>query len=307
MPMILAIGLCLMMVPACLFAQPVQQQSRPIMRGTPMVLGKQMHASVAFATDIKNWQMVKGLGLNTVRICYVDPWYEDRKYIEWKPEEVLAWLDKCVANAKATGMNIIINYHNVGEQDRQAKAGEPWDFTRLGSFWSLVAPRYKDQAHVFYELSNEPTFNGGDYLKPKFHTGLMTVYQQIRLAAPERTVLLFSFNSLHANLKGIVDAYASEIDWKHTMVAFHFYGGDGTSKEARKLAQVYPAICTEWDYPGTADYVKQVDGKRLIAETCEDMSVGWIDWRSWNDTKLDHLTNILIPDAKAKKYWWGKN
>jgi hypothetical protein len=155
-------------------------------------------------------------------------------------------------------------------------------------------------------LSNEPTFNGVDFLKPKFHTGLMTVYQQIRQAAPERTVLLFSFNSLHENLKGIVDAYATEIDWEHTMVAFHFYGGDGSSKEARKLAHAYPAICTEWDYPGTADYVKQVDGKLLIAETCEDMSVGWIDWRGWNDTKLDHITNILIPDAKAKKYWWGK-
>lgn len=242
MPIILAIGLCLMMVPACLFAQPAQQ-SRPIMRGTPMVLGKQMHASVAFATDIKHWQMINSLGLNTVRVCCVDPWYEDRERIEWKPEEVLPWLDKCVANAKATSLNIIINYHNVGEQDRQAKAGKPWDFNRLGSFWSLVAPRYKDQAHVFFELSNEPTFNGGDFLKPKFHTGLM---------------------------------------------------------------MVYPAICTEWDYPGTADYVKQVDGKLLIAETCEDMSVGWIDWRGWDDTKLDRITNILIPDAKAKKYWWGK-
>ena len=196
---------------------------------------------------------------------------------------------------------------NVGEQQEQRKSGKPLDFTRLANFWRLVAPRYANNAHVLYELSNEPTFDGGMFLKPEFHGGLMGVYRQVRQDAPQRTVLLFSFNSTDPDLKAIVDTYASELDWAHTMVAFHFYGGDGTSKEARRLAQVYPAICTEWDYPGTADYVKQVDGKLLIAETCEDMSVGWIDWRAWDDTKLDRITNILIPDAKAKKYWWGKN
>jgi hypothetical protein len=307
MRLALVVVLCLIMIPASLLAQEAQRKSRPIMRGTPMVLGKRMGESVAFALDVKNWEQVKALGLNTVRVCCVDPWYEDRKQIQWKPEDVLPWMDQCVANAKASGMNIIINYHNVGEQDQQAKTGKPWDFTRLGNFWALVAPRYKDQAHVYYEMTNEPSFNGDDYRKPEFHKGLMAVYQQIRQAAPQRTVLLFSFNSLHKNLKDIVDSYASEIDWDHTMVAFHFYGGDGTSKEARKLAQAYPAICTEWDYPGAADYVKQVDGKRLIPETCENMGIGWIDWRDWGDTKLDRIANILIPDAKAKGYWWVKN
>ena len=42
-------------------------------------------------------------------------------------------------------------------------------------------------------------------------------------------------------------------------------------------------------------------------ETCENMGVGWIDWRSWGDTKLDRIRGTLIPDAKAKGYWWGKN
>jgi hypothetical protein len=50
-----------------------------------------------------------------------------------------------------------------------------------------------------------------------------------------------------------------------------------------------------------------VDGKRLIPETCENMGVGWIDWRNWSDTKLDRIRGTLIPDAKAKGYWWGTN
>ena len=281
--------------------------NQPRLRGTPMVLGKNFEASVAFATDIKNWEQVKALGLNTVRICYVDPWYADRKEIEWTPEEVLPWLDKCVANAQATGMNIIINYHNVGEQQGQEKAGKPLDFTRVAEFWHLVAPRYKDQAHVLYELSNEPTFDGGMFLKTEFHRGLMQVYRQVRQDAPQRLILLFSFNSMDPDLKTIVDAYASEIDWEQTMVAFHFYGGDGTSKEARKLAQAYPSLCTEWDYPGSADYIKPVDGKLLSAENCENIGVGWIDWRDWGNTNLDRIRKTLIPDAKAKGYWWVKD
>jgi len=290
-----------------LLAQEAEQKSRQVLRGTPMVLGKSLGASVAFAMDVKNWQQVKDLGLNTVRVCWVDPWFADRKRAHWTAEEVLPKLDACVTNARATGLNIIINYHNVGEQQEQVKAGKPLDFSRLAGFWRLVASRYKDQAHVFYELSNEPSFDGGTYLKPEFRMGLLGVYRQVRQDAPQRMILLFSFNSLDSDLKGIVDAYASEIDWEHTMVAFHFYGGDGTSRRARALAKAYPSICTEWDYPGAADYVKQVDGKLLIPETCENVGVGWIDWRSWSDTKLDRIRGTLIPDAKAKGYWWGKN
>ncbi len=100
------------------------------------------------------------------------------------------------------------------------------------------------------------------------------MFRQVRQDAPRRTVLLFSFNSTDPDLKAILDTYASEIDWEHTMVAFHFYGGDGTSRKARALAEAYPSICTEWDYPGTFEYVKQVDGKLLSAETCEDLASG---------------------------------
>ena len=294
-------------LPMGLLAQAADQANPPVLRGTPMVLGRTLEASVAFATDVKNWQQVKDLGLNTVRVCWVDPWYADHNYAHWTAEEVLPKLDKCVTNAQATGLNVIINYHNVGEQHEQTQSGKPLNFSRLASFWRLAAPRYTNQTRVFYELSNEPSFDGSMFLKPEFHAGLMGVYRHVRHDAPQRTVLLFSFNSTDPDLKGIVDTYASEIDWAHTMVAFHFYGGDATSRKARELAKAYPSICTEWDYPGAAEYVKQVDGKLLIPETCENMGVGWIDWRSWGDTKLDRIRQSLIPDAKAKGYWWGKN
>lgn len=38
-----------------------------VMRGTPMVLGKTLGESVAFALDIKNWETIKNNGFNTIR------------------------------------------------------------------------------------------------------------------------------------------------------------------------------------------------------------------------------------------------
>lgn len=196
-----------------LSSQAAEQTNPPVLRGTPMVLGKALGASVAFAMDLKNWQQVKDLGLNTVRVCWVDPWYADRKGAHRTAEEVLPKLDQCVTNAQVTGLNIIINYHNVGEQQEQKKSGQPLDFIRLAGFWRLVAPRYKNQALVFYELSNEPSFDGNMFLKPEFHSGLMRVYRQVRQDAPQRMVLLFSFNSTDPDLKAIVDGAA------HTMMS----------------------------------------------------------------------------------------
>ena len=124
----------LFMLTTGLLAQAAKQPNQPVLRGTPMVLGKALGASVAFAIEVKNWQQVKDFGLNTVRICWVDPWFADRNNAHWTAEEVLPKLDACVSNAQATGLNIIINYHNVGEQQEQKKSGQPLDFSRLASF-----------------------------------------------------------------------------------------------------------------------------------------------------------------------------
>jgi len=55
----------------------LKNKNRNIMRGTPMVLGKNLKSSVDFATDIKNWGKIKNNGFNTIRVCWVDPWYKD--------------------------------------------------------------------------------------------------------------------------------------------------------------------------------------------------------------------------------------
>ncbi len=281
-------------------------KNEKIMRGTPMVLGKRLGESVAFASDIKNWETIKNNGFNTIRVCWVDPWYKDQGSTYWKVSEVLPYLDKCVENATASGMNLIINYHGVGSQQDFDKT---FTFAFEAEFWDAVAARYKDNDLVYYEIANEPTFNMNDYLKPVFKQNLMKIYKNIRSKAPERHIMMFSFNTMANDIVNVVENYHDSIDWDFTSVAYHMYNSN-TSASIKTLMAYHRVICTEWNYDFVGKkpnfgYIKQVDGFKENAQTLENIGSGWIDWRDWDDISLNELLDTLITDAKLKNYWWG--
>ncbi len=271
------------------------------MRGAPMVLAKNLPESVAFARDINNWYSLKDNGINTVRLCWVDPWYRDYGYDYWSPAEVRPHIDKCVENANTAGMNIIINYHNIDEQGVNRWY---YNFTPVNQFWGEIAWRYANNPRVYYELANEPTFNGNDYTNPNFKSGLVGLYNQVRQAAPNRHIMMFSYNSLGHDITNITYSY-SEIDWTNASVAFHSYSEPTSSWKIQELMQNYRVICTEWDYPGSYDYVNPIDGYWINGETWERLGVSWVDWRDWDDNSFNKLYNTFIPHAQANGYWWG--
>ena len=272
-----------------------------LLRGTKLVVGKKLPGPTAFALDPASWREVRSLGLNTVRLCWVDPWYRARGYDHWTVAEALPKLDSAVAAAKATGATVILNYQSVGEFQNGNR-----DFAPLRAFWEAAAPRYADEPHVIYEIVNEPAFDQAVYFDPAFREPLLEVYRQVRRDAPGRDVLMFSFNSVDHELTRIVDAYAHELDWEKTTVAFHLYGGGATTESVRTLLGRYPAACTELDYPGTHPYVNELDGRALSVRNCEDLGVSWVDWSDWGHTSFTKIREVLIPDAKAKGYWWGR-
>ncbi len=284
----------------------LQDSAGHIMRGTPMVLGKELPGSVQFATDVNNWERIKNNGFNTIRVCWVDPWYKNHDGDYWTVDEVLPYLDKCVSNATETGMNIIINFHNVGAQQ---EFDTEYTFELEKAFWDSVAPRFNDNPLVYYELVNEPTFNLDDYKRPVFKQNLMEIYKDVRTAAPDREILMFSFNTIEPKIVEIVEDYKDSIDWDKTSVAYHMYNAN-SSYAVNSLMADYRVICTEWNYdfvskiPGH-EYIQRVDEFKENAETLENMGSSWIDWRDWNDTTLNELLDTLIFDALQKEYWWG--
>lgn len=284
----------------------LKDKNGQVLRGTPMILGKNLTASVEFASDIKNWKSIKNNGFNTIRVCWVDPWYKNHEHDYWSVSDVLPYFDKCVENALASGMNIIINYHDVGAQQ---KFDTGYSFELEAEFWDAIAPRYKDNDLVYYEIANEPTFKMDDYLNPVFKENLLKIYNNIRQVAPERQILMFSFNTIVNDIINVVEDYKSEIDWDYTSVAYHMYNST-SSIAVQSLMAYHRVICTEWNYDHVSkrenfEYIKQVDGFKQNSETMEKLGSGWIDWRDWSDNSLNELLDTLIIDAKMKDYWWG--
>jgi hypothetical protein len=277
-----------------------------ILRGTPMVLGKNLSESVNFATDVNNWKTIKNNGFNTIRVCWVDPWYKDRGEDNWTVSEVLPYFDKCVQNATETGMNVIINFHNVNAQQNY---DTDFNFEFEKEFWDSIAPRYKDNELVLYEIVSEPTSKLSDYLKPAFKQNLLDIYKTIRVAAPNREILMFSFGSITTDLIDIVKQYKDSIDWDKTSVAYHMYNNND-SYSIRALMGDYRVICTEWNYNHVGklpenNNIQEVDGYKQNAQALEKLGSSWIDWRNWDDTTLNEI-DTLIFDAITKNYWWGE-
>ena len=52
--------------------------------------------------------------------------------------------------------------------------------------------------------------------------------------------------------------------------------------------------------------MNELDGRTLSVRNCEDLGVSWVDWSDWGDTSFSKIREVLIPDAKAKGYWWGE-
>ncbi|MCF8714686.1 cellulase family glycosylhydrolase [Joostella atrarenae] len=288
-----------------------------MLRGVPMPITQiNSNDGVPFSANVNNWIKLRDeYGINTVRVCWFDLWLKMRGAQEdqyWNIDEAMPHIDKCVENAIATGMNVIINYHVTGENMAfKNYAGEEVgiDFNRNHDerieFWTRIAKKYKGNNLVFFELSNEPNFWHSYYLNETFKKNLLEVYNIVRKEAPNRQILLFSFNGTHYDLKSVVENYSPDIDWSRTSVAFHAYE-DTSSAKIQELMSDYRIICTEWDYYGTHDYVKKIDGELLTAQTMERLGISWVDWYNKESTNsLNRLENVLLPDAKTKNYWWG--
>lgn len=309
--------------PTPVTAETLRDKDGEIMRGTRMVLGKPYRPGTSNPTventmDLDEWLYLKTLGFNSVRVVWVDPFVKDDPNWNtpgswWEVDEVLPYLDLAVENATLSGMNIILNYHNVGEYvEQKGHMDELADFGEMAEFWQKVAPRYADNDLVYYELNNEQTWSSEDYYKEEFISKMQAVYEQVRTDAPQRTIIMFSFNNIAQPMKDIADTYTF-IDWDYTAVSFHFYGwvtntevSEIESLEAL-LASDYTTICTEWGYDYGADYYKAYRGYAINAQALEYYEQSWFDWRDWGEPSLSQITDVLIPDAKEKGYYWASD
>ncbi|MBW3623347.1 MAG: glycoside hydrolase family 5 protein [Armatimonadetes bacterium] len=285
--------------------------------------------------DPDYWKTMKNNGLNAVRLIAFDPWQRSHgnpaQYPQGydhadldNPEEVaglLKDLDAVVNMASRHGMYVLLNYHDTGgyrDPDRKEEGSYGPTMEYLKKFWTLVAPRYKDRTHVFYELVNEPVKWYAEDYKEEHLNDFKVVYDLVRRHAPKTHIVLLSFANTHSynpNVSMLTVAEkmrATGIDFKNESVGFHVYNTGGTSKPIVELMKRFPVITTEQNFPGGIGIVTDtdsvsMDGDLMGVQTMERLGISWFHWKIEGRENLkNNYIEKLLPDARAKGYLWFK-
>ena len=284
-------------------------------RGFPMNIGRDWRNNQD-AMKKSSWQALKDRKCNVIRVCVVTP-AAGQQDLRYDMPALFRILDACEKNARELGMSMVINYHSVGEFEKETK------FWRLHRFWRNVAPRYKGKRHVHYEICNEPCFSVGRYTNSTVRWGLMEAYRIARDNSNGNGLLMFTFNGLNYNVFQIYKNYRDwaarpennkwRFAWWRTGVAWHFYSPteDNVSDfwdsfwQLEQIKKENRTICTETftdENPPPRYVPENVDTIRLM-ETRNQIKQSWIAWRGWNETSIFRWKNIRNRANKGGYSW----
>lgn len=185
-----------------------------------------------------------------------------------------------------------------------------YDLAQLTAFWSVVAARYKDRTHVFYEMTNEPVSGGGywgqanQWTAPKL-ADLRGIYDIMRAAAPNTHVILFSTTNLAPNptswraVPQGFEAAGAPMDWSNVSIGFHFYLGtynfgdpNGFGGIAQMRAWGYNMFmgeCNDFIGDGPSNEPRN---KQQVWGWLEEAGVSWVNL----DGKAGNVNTQIIPE-----------
>jgi hypothetical protein len=262
-----------------------------LLRGASMMI----LARPNYSNDPAFWESVHALGLNAVRLDV------KTTQVGRTVQEQLPSLDKAVNLAADNDMYIMVK--------TSSKPGT-YDLDELIDFWTVVAPRYKNRTHVFFELTNEPVsgrapWGAADQWTDEVIEDLTKVYNVMRAAAPDTHIVLFSTANLYPDCESYKNVIAKMkgVDWTKASVGFHHYRGTEQfgEKGIQCLRQSYPLIMTETNY-----WMDDGAGRSTPATVLRLYEKLGISWFSLDGKgRLNHLRDEIIPDLRSQGYTWS--
>jgi hypothetical protein len=214
-------------------------------------------------------------------------------------------LKPAVDYATSKNLYVIIDYHQIDHATTGTSAAD------ATTFWTDIAPKFKDYTNVFYELFNEPIDNTKTWatLKPVVQGWVNTV----RNLAPNNIIIVPS-NSWDQKPG---DAASDPPTGGNFMFTAHIYPSNWNTAFQNQVTTAVskaPVFITEWGY-ANSDPNYQTWGTSL--QTFVDNSgaswTAWVTDNAWtpsmfSDTGLTQLTNFgsLVKSwlaAKATSDW----
>lgn len=263
-------------------------------RGT-MLRGSTMSAyyGIGNAKNNNYWTyMNKTLKLNAVRLGV------KTGQIGRSVTQQITYIDAAVESAASHDMYVMIN--------NSIQPGG-YDLSQLRDFWSVIASRYKNRTHVFYEMTNEPVRGSPHWGNASQYTenvrdDLKSIHDIMRRGAPDTHIVMFTTPNLFPDCQSYAAMIAQMqgIDWSKTSVGFHHYHGtERFGKDGLNcLRQKYPLIMTETNYWMTPNIARLRDALSLY----EEVNISWfsLDGRG-NAYRLQYE---ILPRLRAEGHSW---
>jgi hypothetical protein len=202
-------------------------------------------------------------GLNSV-LVYLENWAD-------VTGKNVAQADAIVAATEKAQLYMILALG--GGLPGNGHAGNGWfDIDKIRSFWAYYAPRYKDKAHVLYEIQNQPEANCSAPFQDATISMEREAFGLIRMLAPDTHVLLFSYRGMpdSKTLLDALDRVSGGVNWSNASVAFD-------ADESCVTLAGYPAVLATAAsrHVPTLFPVMPVDGWEPYVREFEKDKVSW--------------------------------
>lgn len=199
-------------------------------------------------------------------------------------------LKPAVDYATSQNLYVIIDYHQIDNATTGTSAAD------ATTFWTDIAPKFKDYTNVFYELFNEPIDNTKAWsaLKPVAQGWVTTV----RNLAPNNVIIVPS-NSWDQKPG---DAASDPPTGGNLMFTAHIYPSNWNATFQTQVTTAVgrvPVFITEWGY-GASDIATNPTWGTSLQTFVNGDGASWTAWvtdNSWapamfSDTALTQLTNF---------------
>ena len=191
----------------------------------------------------------------------------------WSANSLTQNLKPCIDALTKKGVYVIIDLHYISNYSALDAA--------VRSFWTTVAPAFKDYTNVFYEVFNEPISPGGQSGWETWKTTAQPWVDLIRAAAPSTPIIVASPTwcqdtrfAVTSPFKGDNLIYTTHIYPVHKNWGLLF--GDPSTK--------IPVFLSEWGYQNAGSYGPEVKGTTSVyGQQMKDTLAAHpnINWTSW--------------------------
>ncbi len=214
-------------------------------------------------------------------------------------------LKPAVDYATSKNLYVIIDFHQIDNATTGTSAAD------ATTFWTDIAPKFKDYANVFYEPFNEPIDNTKAWsaLKPVVQGWITT----IRNLAPNNIIIVPS-NSWD-QMPG--DATSDPPTGGNLMYTAHIYPSNWSTAFQNQVTTAVskaPVFITEWGYSTTdANYATWGTNLQTFVDNSGASWTAWVTDNAWsptmfsdaNITQLTHFGTLVKTwlAAKATSDW----